>query len=120
MNLHTDDLVTLAVGIAGGIAGFLVSTKTGIRQAAAAGFVGGFAGFTFPPIIVYYLNTHGNSISADDPLLMGISGLIGAVSWQLLTTVQTIIPSLVSNYFRRGRDDRKKDGIGVKDSKTDR
>ena len=109
MSFQESDWIGLTIGTAGGIASFLVGNGTGLRNLLAAGFVGGFAAVVFPPMIIYGLEQY-NIIFADEKLVMGISGFIGAISWQLLTTIKAVVPDLLNIILRRfGYDKPKED-----------
>jgi hypothetical protein len=77
----------------------------------SSAFVGAFAGFIFPPIIMYGLKHF--EITVDESSLgTPISGLIGAVSWQLITTVKMIVPKLINKLLTKfgigaNKDERK-------------
>jgi hypothetical protein len=98
MNLSQlpEELMTLLIGAAGGIAGYFVSEGVGWRLFVASAFVGGFAAYTLPPIIAAILLY----VTGEDIMygLMNESrGVIGAISWELIRSGKETLPNFFEN-----------------------
>lgn len=86
------ELITLAVGTVGGLVGFLVSDGKSITLGISSIIVGGFAAFTFTPLIIHLIELQGFKVV--DDIRVSITGSIAAVSWQLVITMKAAIPAL--------------------------
>jgi len=103
-----EELMSLLIGAAGGVAGYFVSEGIGWRLFVASAFVGGFAAYTIPPIlaaILFYIT--GTDIM--NGLMNESRGVIGAVSWQLILSLKNGVPEFFENLKERfgGRKHKK-------------
>jgi hypothetical protein len=94
-NIH-NELLTLVIGVTGGIVGFLVSDGNGWRLLVASAFVGGFVALTFPPIIIVSIEATGVIVAPE--VSRSITGTISAVSWQLVISLKGAVPNIIEKY----------------------
>jgi hypothetical protein len=96
----SDEITTLLIGAAGGIAGYFVSNGRGWKLFIASAFVGGFAAYTIPPIIAAtLLYVTGEDIMGG--LMNESRGVIGAISWELIRSGKESLPNFIQNLKNR-------------------
>jgi hypothetical protein len=96
------EVITVVVGVSGGIVGFLVSDGSGYRLFIASAFVGGFAAFVFPPLIIMIIESAGIKVVPE--ISRSITGTVSAVSWQLVLSLKGAVPLLVNKYTGQVND----------------
>jgi hypothetical protein len=91
------ELINIAIGVAGGLVGFLVGEGNGLKLLVSSLIVGGFAAIVFPPVIEFLLKDYANIIISQD-IRTSITGAVGAVSWQLIITLKAALPLLIKKF----------------------